>query len=153
MDLAFIRQNSMKTCFLIPIQGNGLHHLFMRMLFLRGWENYVRDVNKIYKYRKWRGGVVVNHLHKDSCQETVEWSLEARSRKRNPRGRRHTAPQLWSPWKIFQIRRGKRNRDQDDWFKDQDHQGSGWHWLWGRLTYVDGTSPRIITFSSDCREI
>ena len=44
----------------------------MRMLFLRGWENYVRDVNKIYKYRKWRGGVVVNHLHKDSCQETVE---------------------------------------------------------------------------------
>ena len=44
MDLAFIRQNSMKTCFLIPIQGNGLHHLFMRRLFLRGWENYVRDV-------------------------------------------------------------------------------------------------------------
>ena len=33
-----------ENMFLIPIQGNGLHHLFMRRLFLSCWENYVRDV-------------------------------------------------------------------------------------------------------------
>ena len=123
----------MKTCFLIPIQGNGLHHLFMRRLFLRGWENYVRDVNKIYKYRKWRGGVVVNHLHKDSCQETVEWSLEARSRKRNPRGRRHTAPQSWSPWKNLPDQARK------------EEQRSGW--------LIQGSRPSRIRMTLTLRTI